>query len=31
MLVVLEVVALLAAIILPLAYQAKRAEAKRAN
>lgn len=31
MLVVLEVVALLAAIILPLAYQAKRAESRRAN
>lgn len=31
MLVILEVVALLAAIILPLAYQAKRAESRRAN
>jgi len=31
MLVVLEVVALIAAIIVPLAYQAKKAEARRAN
>ncbi len=31
MLVVLEVVALIAAIIVPLAYQAKKAESRRAN